>query len=58
MIHSARPIVTPVANIVFCCFVSKFEKWGRTDNMCENNYPLGQIHSPASSDFRLILKFL
>ena len=21
MIHSARPIVTPVANIVFCCFV-------------------------------------
>ena len=22
MIHSARPIVTPAANIVFCCFVS------------------------------------
>ena len=21
VIHSARPIVTPVANIVFCCFV-------------------------------------
>ena len=21
MIHSARPIVSPVANIVFCCFV-------------------------------------
>ena len=21
MIHSARPIVTQVANIVFCCFV-------------------------------------
>ena len=21
MIHSARPIVTPVVNIVFCCFV-------------------------------------
>ena len=21
MIHLARPIVTPVANIVFCCFV-------------------------------------
>ena len=33
MIHSARPIVTPVANIVLCCFVfSKFENWnGQTD---------------------------
>ena len=32
LIHSARPIVAPVANIVFCSFVSsRFEKWGRTD---------------------------
>ena len=32
MIHSARPIVTPVANIVFALFCfSRFEKWGRTD---------------------------
>ena len=32
MIHSARPIVKPVANIVFCCFVFlDFEKWSRTD---------------------------
>ena len=30
MILSARPIVTPVANIVFYCFVFlDFEKWGR-----------------------------
>ena len=41
MIHSARPIVTPVANIVFCCFVFLDMKSGdgRTDNMWENNYP-------------------
>ena len=37
MIHSARPIVTPVANIVFCCFV--FLENGRTDNMFQNNDP-------------------
>ena len=39
MIHSARPIVTPVANIVFCCLVFLDLKSGdgRTDNMCENN---------------------
>ena len=41
MIHSARPIVTPVANIVFCCFIFlDLKSWdGRTDNMCENNDP-------------------
>ena len=40
MIHSGRPIVTPVANIVFCCFVFLDLKSGdgRTDNMCQNNY--------------------
>ena len=43
MIHSARPIVTPVANIVFGCLVFLDLKSedrrtdGRTDNMCENN---------------------
>ena len=33
MIHSARPIVKPVANIVFCCFVFLDLKSGdgRTD---------------------------
>ena len=31
MIHSARPIVTPVAIIVFCCFVfPDFEKCAKT----------------------------
>ena len=41
MIHSARPIVTPVANIVFCWFVFLDLKSGdgRTDDMCENNDP-------------------
>ena len=36
MILSARPIVTPEANIVFCCFVFLD---GRTDNKCEINDP-------------------
>ena len=40
MIHSARPAVSPVANIVFALFCfARFEKWGRTDDMCENNDP-------------------
>ena len=40
MIHSARPIVTLVANIIFCYFVLVDLKSGdgRTD-MCENNNP-------------------
>ena len=41
MIHSARPIVSPVANFVFCRFVFLDLKSGdgQTDNMCENNDP-------------------
>ena len=45
MIHSTRHIVTPVAIVVFCCFVfldlksGHGHKDGRTDNMCENTYP-------------------
>ena len=44
MIHSARPIVTPVANIVFCCFVFLDLKSGdgRTDNMCKTMIPTGR----------------
>ena len=47
MIHLARPIVRPVANIVFCCFVFLILKNenGRTDGWttCEkNNYPTGR----------------
>ena len=31
MIHSARPTVTPITNIVFCCFVfCTVDKWVRT----------------------------
>ena len=30
MIHSARPTVSPVANIVFVWYLFCFEKWGRT----------------------------
>ena len=44
MIDSSWPIVTPVSNIVFCCFVLLDLKSGdvtyiRTDNMCEYNDP-------------------
>ena len=42
MIHSARPIVSPVADIVFLLFCfSRFEKWGRTDvrTTCAENDP-------------------
>ena len=62
MIHSARPTVLPVVNIVFC-FV-------RTDNMCENNDPyrpslwvgrVDQLFSKASAALNgnpvLIIKF-
>ena len=41
MIHSARPTISPVANIVFALTLFCFEKWGRTDgrtdDMCKNN---------------------
>ena len=43
MIHSARPTVSPVATIIFCCFVLLDVKSGdgrtdeQTDNMCKNN---------------------
>ena len=44
MTHSAKPTVSPVANIVFCLFcLLDFKKWGRTDgqtdDMCKNNDP-------------------
>ena len=37
MIHSAKPIVSPVANIVFAWNLFSFKKWERTDDMCKNN---------------------
>ena len=36
MIHSARPTVSPVTNIVFAWNLFCFEKWGRTDDMWKN----------------------
>ena len=43
MIHSVKPTVWPVTNIVFTlfCFARfwKVRKGGRTDDMCENNDP-------------------
>ena len=52
MIHSARPIVTPVANIVFCCFVFLDLKSGdgRTDNMTLV-WPSGSISTEKKNDF-------
>ena len=49
MIHSARPIVTPVTNIVFCCFVildlKRGRKYGR--KTCEKTM------NPTDRDFGL-----
>ena len=44
MIHSARPIVTPVANIVFCCFVFLDLKSGdgRMDKCAKTMIPTGR----------------
>ena len=39
MIHSARPIVTPAANIVFCCFVLGTDVRKDGQHMCQHNYP-------------------
>ena len=44
MIHSARPIVTPLANIVFCCFVFLYLN-GRTT--------CAKTIIPTGRDFRL-----
>ena len=52
MIHSARPMVMPVANIVFCCFVFLDLKSGegRTDNMCEHLFlPAVTLGWPSGS---------
>ena len=47
MIHSARPIVTPVANIVFCCFV--FLDWRSGDGRT----PCAKTMIPTGLDFGL-----
>ena len=47
MIHSARPIVMPVANIVFCCFVFLYLKSGDGLTTCEKTM------IPTGRDFGL-----
>ena len=47
MIHSARPIVKPVANIVFCCFVFLDLKSGDGRTACAKTI------IPTESDFGL-----
>ena len=42
MIHSARPIVTPVANIVFCCFVFLHLKSGDGRTTCGRDFGLAE----------------
>ena len=45
MIHSARPIVTPVVNIVFCCFVFLYLKSG--DGCTDGQLVQKQLSLPA-----------
>ena len=47
MIHSARPIVKPVANIGFCCFVFRDLKSGDGRTTC------AKTMIPTGRDFRL-----
>ena len=60
MILSARPTVSPVVNIVFAwnlfCLLD-FEKWGQTDNKCENkdHYRLWQWVGRV--DQKLLMEF-
>ena len=51
MIHSATPIVTPLAKTVLCTFncFSRFEKWGRTDGRTT----CAKIIIPTGRDFGL-----
>ena len=43
MIHSARPTVSPVANIVFALNLFCFEKWGRTDGHVQKQLSLPAV---------------
>ena len=51
MIQSARPIVTPVANIVFCCFVFLDLKSG--DERTDGRTTCAKTMIPTSCDFGL-----
>ena len=47
MIHSARPTVSPVANIVFALHLFCFEEWGRTDRRTNGRHVQKQWSLPA-----------
>ena len=51
MIHSARPIVTPVANIVLCCFVFLDVKSG--DGCTDGRTKCAKTMIPTCRDFGL-----
>ena len=57
MIHSAIPTVSPVVFSLEICFVLQdFEKWGRTDKMCENNDHYGSYCGSAEWIKRVFLR--
>ena len=47
MIHSARPIVTPVENIAFCCFVFLDLKSGYVRVRAKTMIPTGREFGSA-----------
>ena len=51
MIHSARPIVMPVANIIFCCFVFLDLKSG--DGFMDGQTKCAKTMIPTGRDFGL-----
>ena len=51
MIHSARPMVTPVASIVYCCFVFLDLKSG--DGRTDGRTTCAKIVIPTGLDFGL-----
>ena len=53
MIHSARPIVTPVANIVFCCFVFLDLKSGDGRGRTDGRTTCAKTMIPTGHDFGL-----
>ena len=55
MIHSARPIVTPVANIVFCCFVLLDLKSG--DGRTDGQHVRKQLSLPAVTLDQFLFQF-
>ena len=51
MIHSAKPTVSPVANIVFCLFcLLDFKKWGRTDGRTYERTTCAKTMIPTGCD--------